>query len=141
VRSLVPALALAALATCVIASEPRDWIECMDGIVCPSGTQCSPDGARCLFCGDGDRTGDEECEDRNRVDGDGCDSNCTFTACGNGVRTSGEVCDDGNLRDGDGCDGNCTRTGCGNGVITDDEGCDDGNLRDGDGCSSTCARE
>ena len=29
-------------------------------------------------CGNGDRTGDEECEDNNNIDGDGCSSNCTI---------------------------------------------------------------
>ncbi|HYC22051.1 MAG TPA: DUF4215 domain-containing protein, partial [Candidatus Bathyarchaeia archaeon] len=40
-------------------------------------------------CGNGILTPDEECDDGNLVDGDGCDSNCTFTACGNGIVTAG----------------------------------------------------
>jgi cysteine-rich repeat protein len=45
-------------------------------------------------CGDGDVGLLEECDDSNTNDGDGCDSNCTFTACGNGIVTAGEDCDD-----------------------------------------------
>lgn len=64
-------------------------------------------------CGDGQTNGNEQCDDGGLVDGDGCDSNCTFTACGNGVTTSGEICDDGNLVSGDGCEPDCTITpGC-----------------------------
>src|SRR5262249_7531807 len=41
------------------------------------------------LCGDGVACGNgsEACDDGNRVDGDGCDSNCTLTACGNGIIT------------------------------------------------------
>ena len=63
---------------------------------------------RLILCGDGVTDPLEQCDDGNRVDGDGCDSNCTRTGCGNGVVTDGERCDDGNRRDGDGCDANCT---------------------------------
>jgi cysteine-rich repeat protein len=80
----------------------------------------------------------EQCDDGNKVNGDGCDNNCTFTSCGNGMLTTGEVCDDGNLMSGDGCDSNCKPTGCGNGIVTAPEGCDDGNLVSGDGCDSNC---
>src|SRR5207249_6141959 len=44
-------------------------------------------------CGNGKVDPGEECDDGNRVDGDGCDSNCTVTRCGNGVKTAGEDCD------------------------------------------------
>ena len=44
----------------------------------------------------------EQCDDGNLIEGDGCDSNCRFTACGNGVRTDPEECDDGNTRNADG---------------------------------------
>src|SRR5207302_8142630 len=44
-------------------------------------------------CGDGIVDADEECDDKNPVDGDGCDSNCTRTRCGNGLLTPGEQCD------------------------------------------------
>ena len=80
----------------------------------------------------------EQCDDGNRVDGDGCDGNCTNTVCGNGVVTAGEQCDDGNTVDGDDCDGNCTRSACGNGVRTGEERCVDGDNIDGDGCDHSC---
>jgi cysteine-rich repeat protein len=89
-------------------------------------------------CGNGVRSGTEQCDDGNTADGDGCDSNCTPTACGNGVVTGGEQCDDGNTADGDGCDSNCTPTACGNGIVTGSEECDDGNLVPGDGCQPDC---
>jgi len=47
-------------------------------------------------CGNGAPEAPEQCDDGNLVDGDGCDSNCTFTACGNAIVTAGEECDDGN---------------------------------------------
>jgi cysteine-rich repeat protein len=80
----------------------------------------------------------EGCDDGNRVDGDGCDANCTATGCGNAVVTAGEACDDGNVVSGDGCDANCTPTGCGNGVTTAAEECDDANAVEGDGCEPGC---
>lgn len=57
-------------------------------------------------CGDGVADG-QECDDGNRVDGDGCDSNCTHTGCGNRIITFGEQCDDGNAINGDGCGSTC----------------------------------
>lgn len=61
-------------------------------------------------CGNGIVDGEEEmCDDGNRINGDGCDSNCTSTRCGNGVVSSGEECDDGNMIDGDGCEHDCLR--------------------------------
>ncbi|HEY4239879.1 MAG TPA: DUF4215 domain-containing protein [Kofleriaceae bacterium] len=101
---------------------------CLEAPECTSGSQC----------GDSLTEGDEQCDDGNRVDGDGCDSNCTYTACGNGIMTAGEACDDGNTVDGDGCDSNCQPTGCGNGERAGTEQCDDGNLVDGDGCEHDC---
>lgn len=80
----------------------------------------------------------EVCDDGNRFDGDGCDSNCTPTGCPNGVRTGDEECDDGNDTNGDECDSNCTAPRCGNGIVAGEEMCDDGNLIDGDGCDANC---
>ena len=74
-------------------------------------------------CGNGVIERGEECDDGNTVDGDGCDSNCTFTACGNGVKTAGEDCDDGNTVDGDGCSSLCKSTACGNGKVEPGEIC------------------
>jgi len=111
-------------------------------------TACLPMGrtpirCSCEGCGDGRLGGNEQCDDGNRIDGDGCDRGCTLTACGNGITSPGEDCDDGNQIDGDGCDSNCTVTACGNGVLALDasggiEECDDGNTDNGDGCDSNC---
>lgn len=45
-------------------------------------------------CSDGVLSPGEECDDGNRVDGDGCDRNCTVSRCGNGRRSQGERCRD-----------------------------------------------
>lgn len=64
-------------------------------------------------CGNGvvDAAFGEQCEDGNRIDGDGCDSNCTLTACGNGIVAgtvaAAEQCDDGNTLAGDCCSSTC----------------------------------
>ncbi len=90
-------------------------------------------------CGNGTVEAGEQCDDGNRIDGDGCDSNCTLTACGNGIRTGTEQCDDGNTIAGDGCSPTCQREGvCGNGIVEPPEACDDGNLVNGDGCDANC---
>ena len=101
-----------------------------------TSTSTVPDaGAR---CGNSQAEAGEQCDDGNILDGDGCDSNCAFTACGNGVLTLGEECDDGNVEDRDGCSSVCTIVECGNGVIEQGEECDDGNADNTDGCSSVC---
>jgi cysteine-rich repeat protein len=92
-----------------------------------------------LLCGNGVLNPGEQCDDGNRVSGDGCDANCTLTACGNGIVTAGEQCDDGNTDQGDGCKNDCTSNVCGDRAVWRGvEGCDDGNTVSGDGCSSTC---
>lgn len=50
----------------------------------------------------------EDCDDGNALEGDGCDSNCTFSGCANAIAAPDEECDDGNLGDGDGCASDCT---------------------------------
>jgi large repetitive protein len=82
------------------------------------------------LCGDGFNMGIDECDDKNTVSGDGCDSNCTvelgwtcgtgsfarpdlcFEICGDGrslksYSKMGNMCDDGNNYNGDGCDADC----------------------------------
>lgn len=53
----------------------------------------------------------EQCDDGNILDGDGCDSLCSFetisSVCGNNVVEAGEQCDDGNLESNDGCSSTC----------------------------------
>ncbi|HEY0478660.1 MAG TPA: DUF4215 domain-containing protein [Kofleriaceae bacterium] len=92
-----------------------------------AGKRCN---AACQFnvCGDNDKLlGVEQCDDGNPTEGDGCDTNCTFSACGNGIKAGTEACDDGNVVNGDGCDTNCTVSACGNGIKAGTETCDDGN--------------
>jgi cysteine-rich repeat protein len=100
----------------------------------------------CDLCGNGilDTAVGEVCDDGNRVDGDGCDSNCKPTGCGNGIVTAGEGCDDGNHVDCDGCRADCSRPDniCGDGHLDADCGevCDDGNREGCDGCTADCSR-
>jgi len=111
--------------------DENGMADCADP-ACATFTACQ------VFCGNGRLEASEACDDGNRVEGDGCDNNCTQTACGNGRLTMNEGCDDGNSVDGDGCDSNCTKTGCGNGKVTGTEVCDDGNATSGDGCDNNC---
>ena len=78
------------------------------------------------YCGDGkvDSALGEDCDDGNRIGGDGCSGVCktepnwqcptagqacvSLIVCGNSVRQTGEGCDDGNKASGDGCDSTCT---------------------------------
>lgn len=61
------------------------------------------------YCGDGLVEFLEECDDGNRIDGDGCEANCTNTpVCGNAVQEENEDCDDGNDSGDDGCETDCT---------------------------------
>ncbi len=94
------------------------------------------------ICGDGfvDSINGEDCDDGNRVNGDGCSHKCKPEWCGNGNTEpeSGEQCDDGNKINGDGCQADCTRPRCGDGIEDPGEICDDGNELSGDGCSYNC---
>jgi cysteine-rich repeat protein len=71
---------------------------------------------------------DEQCDDGNRIAGDGCSEACTREtsngACGNGIVDSalGELCDDGNDDNGDACPdgvmaGTCEPARCGDGHV------------------------
>jgi cysteine-rich repeat protein len=81
-------------------------------------------------CGNGALDPYEQCDDGNRDNGDGCDSNCTVTACGNGIVTPGEGCDDGNLDDGDCCLSTCQPAAAGT-PCDDEDPC-----TQEDGCSA-----
>jgi fibro-slime domain-containing protein len=109
----------------------------------------------------------EQCDDGNKVDGDGCSSMCkieigykcdgspsvcTHTTCGDGKKEGAEGCDDGNSMPFDGCSSDCQNepvckgtdpctSRCGDGIVMGSEECDDGNNTDGDGCSSSCKIE
>jgi cysteine-rich repeat protein len=82
----------------------------------------------------------EQCDDGNRDDDDGCDSNCTLSLCGNGIPTEAEECDDSNETDDDFCVAGCKLPACGDGVRAHDEQCDDGNLINTDECTDECVR-
>ncbi|ATB45325.1 lamin tail domain-containing protein [Corallococcus macrosporus] len=75
------------------------------------GADCNPQAV----CGNNVVEQGEQCDDGNRTNGDGCESDCTSTpapapVCGNGKLEGDEICDDGNTEDGDGCQANCTTT-------------------------------
>jgi cysteine-rich repeat protein len=78
----------------------------------------------CSVCGDGDKSGTEACDDRDRVNGDGCSTSCAvephWTCTGSPSA--------------------CTPT-CGDGFIIGNESCDDGDHASGDGCSASCRVE
>jgi cysteine-rich repeat protein len=95
------------------------------------------------ICGDGQKQGDEECDDGNAVDMDGCTPSCTPEVCGDGdVNQTIEECDDGNTVAMDGCGPTCKDEVCGDGTVNQaSEKCDDGNQVDGDGCSAACIQE
>jgi cysteine-rich repeat protein len=74
----------------------------------------------CLpVCGDGQIVGDEQCDDGNRLPGDGCSASCRTepgwscsaagctTVCGDGIKAGAEDCDDSNQIGGDGCSASC----------------------------------
>ena len=93
-------------------------------------------GGESTHCGNATLDLGEECDDANRIAGDGCDSSCRIE-CGNGTIDQGEECDDSNRGDGDGCSAAC-KLECGNGVLDPGEQCDDGNRGDDDACRSDC---
>ena len=105
-------------------------------------------------CGDGSVEAlfpEEECDDGNRLDGDGCSAICRWEPqvppanCGNGVLDPGEECDDGTNGGGY---GNCAvgcRLGarCGDAIVQPEAGeqCDRGeqyNTGGFGGCESNC---
>ena len=95
-------------------------------------------------CGNGTPEGNEECDDGNRVSGDGCDANCIEEFCGDGITNdTDEECDLGlgNNSDTapDTCRTNCRLPSCGDGVVdsSNNEACDDGNTADDDACLSS----
>ncbi|HEY6561789.1 MAG TPA: DUF4215 domain-containing protein [Polyangiaceae bacterium] len=90
---------------CTVEGRHTLTLTLSDGTDCAETKQvdvtCVP---RIPVCGDDYVDPREECEDGNRVDGDGCSSACQLEpVCGDGVRHPPEACDDGNTIDGDGC--------------------------------------
>jgi fibro-slime domain-containing protein len=143
------------------------------GGVVGSGGASPPDAAAVdrpvvtAVCGDSKTGYPEECDDGNRILGDGCANDCTIEPgfqctgnpsvctpanCGNGKLEPGESCDDGNTMPFDGCSADCRfeplcagnepcTSRCGDGLVAAGEDCDDGNSKEGDGCSSACKVE
>ena len=68
-------------------------------------------------CGNGFLEPGEQCDDGNRVSGDGCSINCILeppdglSYCGDGVVDEGEQCDDGDRIANNGCNSRCLFTG------------------------------
>jgi cysteine-rich repeat protein len=103
-------------------------------------------------CGDGFKTGFEECDDGNTDDLDGCSSICKHELgyfCDGGSPTTPDTC----YYCPEGSDNCFPKTAkklhrelkrtlqgsvCGDGQKTDDEECDDGNTYPGDGCGPDC---
>lgn len=99
------------------------------------------DDAAADACGDGIRSGTEDCDDGNDSNADACLNTCVSASCGDTfVRVGFEDCDDGNGSNTDACLNACVSAHCGDTYVREGvEGCDDGNTLDGDGCSSICA--
>ncbi len=141
-----------------------------DGWNCPkSGGKCTKSGVSGDLCGNGVIDGDEKCDDKNAVDGDGCSSDCmtieenyrcdepgkpcVLSTCGNGELDSGEECDEGednvdyDLSPG-ACSTNCHPAHyCGDGLWDEvdrenGEECDAGRDTSGEygGCTLDCLR-
>jgi cysteine-rich repeat protein len=90
-------------------------------------------------CGDGihDEIAGEECDDGNRLPGDGCNESCWIERCGNGKVDVGEACDAGGV-DTAGCDHDCTLPACGDSIFNvEAEACDAGGKNTA-GCDSDC---
>ncbi len=78
-------------------------------------------------CADFELNNDEQCDDGNRVDGDGCSANCLVVEVGWQCETPGAPCTQVEV--------------CGSGKLELGETCDDGNATGNDGCSATCRVE
>jgi cysteine-rich repeat protein len=103
-----------------------------DGEECDNGESNNGNGAVCRddcilnVCGDAYvATFTEGCDDGNKVDGDGCSSNCELEGCGDGMTKGMEECDDGNSVDDDNCTNLCRLPQCGDGIQNGNEECDD----------------
>ncbi|MFY0580850.1 DUF4215 domain-containing protein [Cystobacter fuscus] len=111
-----------------VVEEPSDPDSGTPSTNCDGGS-CPVDSGPGGRCGDGQKTGNEACDDGNAKGGDGCSANCGAieqgyecpnpgTPCvwGDLRRWQGrasEVCDDGNTSGEDGCSANCRTVAAG----------------------------
>jgi cysteine-rich repeat protein len=134
------------------ACSNRCQVRCRPGTVCPDNQAC-PQNGLCPVpgqCGDGIvNDASEQCDDGNKVDGDGCSNACTIRCeqnleCPSGLLCIGRECSEctNSLQCSDGfcVEGRCRQALpiCGNGVVEPGEVCDDANGDDADGCTSSC---
>jgi cysteine-rich repeat protein len=85
-----------------------------------------------VSCGNGVIENNEECDDNNRVLGDGCTYNCVKEPCN---KLSQE------RRRGANKSEICVSINCGNGILENGEECDDTNTVSSDGCNLECKKE
>ncbi len=110
-----------------------------------SATDCGVVGKICragscaeITCGDGIKSGSEECDDGNASNTDGCTNACKLPVCGDGFVGPWEQCDDGNISNTDSCVTGCVLARCGDAYVGPGEACDDGNSNANDGCTNSC---
>ena len=97
----------------------------------------------CPECGNTVLDSGEQCDDGNKISGDGCTAACLDEVCGDGVinDNGAEQCDDGAGNSDttpNACRTTCVNPHCGDGVTDTGEECDDGNTNEADGCTSQC---
>jgi cysteine-rich repeat protein len=80
-----------------------------------TGTDTTASTTASDVCGDGEKTGDEQCDlGAGNADNGACTFDCRLPVCGDGLVQLGvEACDDGGTRAGDGCDADCELEGDG----------------------------
>lgn len=106
------------------------------------------DACDAAFCGNGVSEDPEECDDKNKTPGDGCENDCKasvdtdqdgfYNSIDNCPAVSNPGQED---ADGDKVGDACDPPECGNGVKEGEEACDDDNTASGDGCSAACRVE
>lgn len=137
----------------------------LDGTTCGTGFLCINEACQATSCGDGFTTAPEECDDANADNGDGCNTDCTFSCVSSDASRNctpadacagAGTCDDTTHTCSPGTPldlytpcgtsgycklGTCTQPACGNEQVEPGEQCDLGaqNGVVGSGCTSSCA--